>query len=79
MYFRAADQDIDADNDYVKYPFDDWYILFAEFSITGFWHGGYNKTDYQKLGWYLGFREPSYTLTSDEEYLTYRLGVSRHV
>jgi hypothetical protein len=51
MYFRAADQDIDADNDYVKYPFDDdWYILFAEFSITGFWHGGYNKTDYQKLG-----------------------------
>jgi hypothetical protein len=26
-------------------------------------HGGYNKTDYQKLGWYLGFREPSYTLT----------------
>jgi hypothetical protein len=34
MYFRAADQDIDADNDYVKYPFDDWYILFAGFSIT---------------------------------------------
>jgi hypothetical protein len=51
MYFRAADQDIDADNDYVKYPFDTTgiYIL-AEFSISGFWHGGYNKTDYQKFG-----------------------------
>jgi hypothetical protein len=29
MYFRAADQDIDADNDYVKYPFDTTGILFA--------------------------------------------------
>jgi hypothetical protein len=44
-------------------------VYITEFSITRFWHGGYNKTDYQKLGWYLGFREPSYTLTSDEEYI----------
>jgi hypothetical protein len=36
MYFRAADQDIDADNDYVKYPFDTTGILFAEFSIMDF-------------------------------------------
>jgi hypothetical protein len=30
----------------------------------------------RSLGWYLGFREPSYTLTSDEEYLTYIDSVS---
>jgi hypothetical protein len=34
--FRAADQDIDADNDYVKYPFDDWYIC-RNFRLPGAW------------------------------------------
>jgi hypothetical protein len=29
MYFRAADQDIDADNDYVKYPFDTTGIYYS--------------------------------------------------
>jgi hypothetical protein len=48
-----------------------------EFSISG-GMADITKPITRSLGWYLGFREPSYTLTSDEEYLTYRLGVSRY-
>jgi hypothetical protein len=76
--FRAADQDIDADNDYVKYPFDTTGIYYSpEFSITlDFGMADITKPITRSLGWYLGFREPSYTLTSDEEYLTYIDSVS---
>lgn len=78
--FRAADADIDADNDYVEYPFDNsttnqWYSPDFYFTLD-FDMADITKPMTRSLGWYLGFRETSYTLTSEEQYLTYIDSVS---
>jgi hypothetical protein len=55
----------------------DWYILFAGAVTLDFGMAGYSKTDYQKFRVVFKFREPGYTLTSDEEILNiYRLGMA---
>lgn len=70
---RAADAVIDATNEHVYYPFD---ATSPEYSpnfyfIIDFKMDDVTKPAVKSLGWYLGFRETSYTITKENTYKTY--------
>lgn len=71
--FRVADSNIDSTNEYVEYPFDPTSQYYSQnfYFTVNFEMEDITKPMVRSLGWYLGFRETSYTLTSDNQHTTY--------